>query len=165
MYSRGVRLLTLSGDKRGSLDDPGRLECEPCRGMRTPFRADLFPAHLPVTNVTPTGVRMCREGRDEKPSPAGRLTTCLLHVGRTGDWHGCRTRGWNKVRVEFEGLGVRWPELRRSSGGSEDEGNQSPRWVCRARSARDEVGRHRSRVASKKQGIAILSLRYMSTQE
>ena len=76
-----------------------------------------------VTIVTPAGVQMCREGRDEKPSPAGRLTTCLLHVGRTSDWHGCETRGWNKVRVKFEGLGVRWLELRRSSGGSEVEGN------------------------------------------
>ena len=83
---------------------------------------------------------MCREVRDEKPSPAGRLTTCLLHVGRTSDWHGCETRGWNEVRVEFEGLGVRRPELQRSSGGSEVEGNQSPRWVCRAHEARDEVG-------------------------
>ena len=45
-----------------------------------------------VTNVTPTGVRTCREGRNEKPSPAGRLTTCLLHVGWTSDWHECETR-------------------------------------------------------------------------
>ena len=74
---------------------------------------------------------MCCEGRDEKPSPAGRLTTCLLHVGRTSDWHE-RDKGWNEVQVEFEGLRVRQPELQRSSGGSEVEGNQSPRWVREA---------------------------------
>ena len=45
-----------------------------------------------VTNGTPTGVRTCREGRDEMTSPAGRLTACLMHVGRTSDWHGCEAR-------------------------------------------------------------------------
>ena len=45
-----------------------------------------------VTNRTPTGVQTCCEGRDKMTSPAGRLTTCLLHVGQTSDWHGCETR-------------------------------------------------------------------------
>ena len=38
----------------------------------------------------------------------------------------------------------RWLELRRSSGGSEVERDRSPRRVRRARSARDEVEKHRS---------------------
>ena len=29
---------------------------------------------------------------NEVLSPAGRLTTCLLHVGRTSDWHECETK-------------------------------------------------------------------------
>ena len=58
-----------------------------------------------VTIVTPTGVRMCREGRDEKPSPAGRLTACLMHVGRTSDWHGCETRGGTKSESSSKGWG------------------------------------------------------------
>ena len=62
--------------------------------------------HLPgVTNVTPTGVRTCHKGRDEKPSPAGRLTTCLLHIGRTSDWHECETRGGTKSKASSKGWG------------------------------------------------------------
>ena len=71
-----------------------------------------------VTNVTPTGVQTCHEGRNEMTSPAGRLTTCLLHVGQTSDWHECETKGQNEVRDKFEGLRVRWPELWGSSRGS-----------------------------------------------
>ena len=48
---------------------------------------DDFKHWIPVTNVTLTGVRTCHEGRDEMMSPAGRLTTCLMHIGRTSDWH------------------------------------------------------------------------------
>ena len=51
-----------------------------------------YPNWCTVTIVTPTGVRTCHEGRDEMTSPAGRLTACLMHVGRTSDWHGCETR-------------------------------------------------------------------------
>ena len=54
-------------------------------------------------------------------SLAGRLTTCLLHIGRTSDWHECETKGQNEVQVEFEGSRVRWQELQGSSGGSEVE--------------------------------------------
>ena len=58
------------------------------------FPCSMFPLFSnPVTNVTPTGVRTCHKGRNEKPSPAGRLTTCLLHIGRTSDWHGCKVLG------------------------------------------------------------------------
>ena len=99
-------------------------------------------------NITPTRVRTCRKGRDEMTSLAGRLTACLMHVGRTSDWHRCETRGWNEVRVEFEGLGVRRPELLRSSGGSEVEGNQSLRWVRQARSAQG-VRQVKSNIKSK----------------
>ena len=31
-------------------------------------------------------------------SPAGRLTTCLLHVGRTSDWHECKTKAEQSPR-------------------------------------------------------------------
>jgi hypothetical protein len=41
-----------------------------------------------LEDVTPTGVRTCREGRIEVSSPASRLTTRLTYVGRSCDWHG-----------------------------------------------------------------------------
>ena len=59
---------------------------------------------------------------------------------------------------------VRWPELQRSSRGSEVERDRSLRWGggCAVREVRDE-----SRKAQELSGqeIAILSLRYRSTQE
>ena len=65
----------------------------------------FFESHLCVTNVTPTRVQTCREGRNEMMSPAGRLTTCLLHVGRTSDWHRCETKGGTKSEVSSKGRG------------------------------------------------------------
>ena len=48
---------------------------------------------------------MCCEGKNEVLSPAGRLTTCLLHVGWTSDWHGFKGR-WNEVQDKSEGCEV-----------------------------------------------------------
>ena len=62
---------------------------------------DVYSGH--VMNGTPTGVQMCCEGRNEKLSPAGRLTTCLLHVGQTSDWHECETKGRTKSEASLKG--------------------------------------------------------------
>ena len=84
---------------------------------------------------------MCREGRNELTSPAGRLTTCLLHVGQTSDWHGCETKGGMKSEVSSKGQGRGGrnskgvPEGQRSRR-TEVRGGCAERAACKAR---DEV--------------------------
>ena len=79
-------------------------------------------------------------------SPAGRLTACLMHVGRTSDWHGCETRveGIPRRVRRVEGKAAGTPkEFRRVRGRG---GPKSEVGAPSAQRARREtrLGRHRS---------------------
>ena len=91
--------------------------------------------------------RTCHEGKNKMLGLAGRLTTCLLHVGWTSDWHECETKVEQSPRwvwrVEGEVDGSP-REFRRVRG---REGLKSKAGVQSAQGMWWSQGKHRSWVA------------------